>query len=106
MLRTRNSLPGGALDQTAFTRDYCALTADAAAWLVEQGIRLFGIDYYSVEPMGSGAPVHKALLGAGAALLEGLDLRHVEPGPYTLAALPLRLRGFDGSPARAVLTRE
>jgi arylformamidase len=38
--------------------------------------------------------------------LEGLDLRGVEPGPYRLVALPLRLEGVDGAPARVVLIQE
>ena len=37
------------------------------------------------------------------AVLEGLFLTHVPDGEYTLAALPLRLVGFDASPVRAVL---
>ena len=31
-------------------------------------------------------------------IVEGLDLRGVPPGPYTLACLPLRLVGADGAP--------
>jgi arylformamidase len=40
---------------------------------------------------------------AGLLILESLDLRGVAPGVYELIALPLRLRGADGSPVRAVL---
>jgi arylformamidase len=46
---------------------------------------------------------HRLMLAAGRLILESLDLRGVEPGPYELIALPLRLRGADGSPVRAVL---
>jgi arylformamidase len=38
--------------------------------------------------------------------VEGLDLRGIEPGPYNLACLPLRIVGSDGAPARAVLIRD
>ncbi|MDQ6758648.1 MAG: cyclase family protein, partial [Acidobacteriota bacterium] len=48
---------------------------------------------------------HRALLGAGIWVIEGLDLEHVEPGNYELICLPLRLMGADGAPARAVLRR-
>ena len=36
------------------------------------------------------------------ALLENIDLSAVPPGDYELIALPLRIRGRDGSPCRAV----
>ena len=103
LLRTRNSLPGGALDQSGFTEKFCALTADAADWIVERGVGLLGIDYCSIEPADGDGTVHRRLLTAGVVLLECVDLRRVAPGDYELLALPLRLRGLDGSPVRAVL---
>jgi arylformamidase len=42
---------------------------------------------------------------AEVVVVEGLDLRGVEAGRYQLICLPLRLRGADGSPARAILGR-
>ncbi|MGE3908053.1 MAG: cyclase family protein [Chloroflexota bacterium] len=87
-----------------FRRDFVALTAEAAAWIVERGILLVGIDYLSVDSYDAEpAAAHLTLLGAGVVILEGLDLRAVPPGPYDLAALPLKLAGADGSPARVVL---
>ena len=44
-----------------------------------------------------------ALLEAGVVILEGLDLREIEPGGYELICLPLRIPGADGAPARAAL---
>jgi len=37
------------------------------------------------------------------AILEGIVLDEVAAGDYELIALPLRLRGMDASPVRAVL---
>jgi arylformamidase len=37
------------------------------------------------------------------AVLEGLVLDHVEEGEYELIAPPLRIRGADASPVRALL---
>ena len=53
----------------------------------------------------AGSPVgtHKALLGAGVAILEGIDLSKVDPGPVELLCLPIRLVGSDGVPARAMV---
>ncbi|RMG14264.1 MAG: hypothetical protein D6731_10620 [Planctomycetota bacterium] len=49
---------------------------------------------------------HQALARHDVANLEGLVLAHVAPGPYTLVAFPLPLRGADASPVRAVLVAE
>jgi arylformamidase len=89
--------------QPGFCRDYSALTEDGAAWLVEAGVRLVGIDYLSIEAFSGSGRVHRILLDAGVLILEGLDLSAVPPGPYELICLPLAVAGGDGAPARAVL---
>lgn len=87
-----------------FRHDFTYLTEDAAAWLVARGVRAVGMDYLSIERFGSpDFPVHHRLLGAGVFVIEGLDLRAVEPGRYTLVCLPLKFPDLDGAPARAVL---
>lgn len=80
-----------------------ALTADAAHWLVEQGIRLIGVDYLSVQRFGDPADTHEVLLIAGVFILEGVDLSRVTAGCYDLYCLPLKLVGAEGEPARTVL---
>jgi arylformamidase len=42
------------------------------------------------------------LLGNNVIIVEGLDLSHVDPGPYELICLPIRI-ACDGAPCRAVL---
>ena len=103
LIRTRNSAVW-AEQASEFIETYVALTHDAARWIVERGIRLVGVDYLSVEIFGQPEPLtHRALLGAGVVIVEGLDLHQVDPGEYQLACLPLKLVGADGAPARAVL---
>ncbi len=53
----------------------------------------------------AGAPAHHVLLGSGTIVIEGLNLRDVEPGVYDMLCLPLRVVGSDGAPARVVLRR-
>lgn len=98
LLRTTNSQ---LWDREGFTHDFIRLDGSGAAFVLERGIRLIAIDYLSI---GDG-DAHRALLGADPPIvaLEGLDLRAIEPGSYTLLALPLRLIGTDGAPARVVL---
>jgi arylformamidase len=43
------------------------------------------------------------LLGAGVAIIEGIDLSGVPEGDYELLCLPLNLENTDGAPARIVL---
>jgi arylformamidase len=95
---------GAFWDDPAFRHDFVALSPAAADWLVEQGMVLVGIDYLSIDPYDADpAAAHLSLLAAGVVVLEALDLRHVPPGEYDLAALPLKLAGADGAPARVVL---
>jgi arylformamidase len=96
LLKTRNSELWA---RTDFTRDFLRLDGSGARFVVERGIRTIGIDYLSIGDREA----HRELLGAGVVPVEGLDLRKIEPGPYTLFCLPLDVVGSDGGPARAVL---
>jgi len=90
-------------DEPDFDTAFVAPDASAAEWLVARGTRMVGMDYLSVAPFDAPKPTHQILLGAGVVVVEGLDLRAVEPGPYELLCLPLRIVGSDGAPARALL---
>lgn len=98
LLKTPNSR---LWDRPDFTRDFIRLTGGGARFLVGHGVRLVGLDYLSIGDREA----HRELLGAGVVPVEGLNLRHVEPGEYDFVCLPLRLVGADGAPARAVLIR-
>jgi arylformamidase len=91
-------------DEPVFRRDFVALASAAAEWLAAEGVLLVGIDSLSIDPYDADPAIaHRILLDAGVVVLEGLDLRQVLPGEYDLAALPLKLVGADGAPARVVL---
>lgn len=89
-------------DFEEFSHDFIRLTGDGARHLISRGVRLVGIDYLSIGD----EEAHVELLRAGVVPLEGLDLRGVDPGPYRLVCLPLRIVGADGAPARVVLLRD
>jgi arylformamidase len=89
-----------------FDRNYVYLTSEAARYLAERGVRTVGVDYLSVGGYHKdGADTHRALLGAGIWIIEGLNLSGVKPGRHDLICLPLRIVNSDGAPARAVLRR-
>ena len=102
LFKTRNSR---VLQKRAeFVKDYTYVTPEAAEHLVSLGVELVGVDYLSVEQFKSGHHrTHRALLGAQVVIIEGLALADVPPGEYELICLPLKLRGLDGAPARAIL---
>jgi len=89
--------------ETEFQRDFVAVSADGAEWLVAHGIRLVGVDYLSVASFYDATPTHTILLKAGVVVVQGLDLSQTPRGFYDLYCLPLKLLGADGAPARAIL---
>jgi arylformamidase len=103
LVKTLNS--AGWSSATEFNPDFVAFTRDAAEWIVERGIRLVGVDYLSVQSFHDPDPdVHVILLEEGVVILEGLDLSRVDVAlRHELLCLPLRIRGAEGGPCRAVL---
>ncbi len=86
-----------------FREDFIGIDSGAAHWLVEKGIVLAGIDWFSISLMRDLKTPHEILLEAGTVILENLDLRRVPAGSYELICLPLKLAGTDGAPVRAIL---
>jgi len=79
-------------DPTVFPTTWPLLSADTPAWLAARSVALIGFDVPSVDEITSkDLPIHHACDAA------------VAPGVYELIALPLRIKGGDGSPLRAVL---
>ncbi len=103
LLKTRNSRRWDD-SPWEFVRDFVGLSEDGAEWVVRNGVNLIGIDYLSIAPFKQSIPIHRILLEPGMVILEGLDLRAVAPGFFTLYCLPLNLVGSDGAPARVILT--
>jgi Predicted metal-dependent hydrolase len=102
ILKTRNSRIWER-QSGKFVTDFVGLSEDGAEWLVHAGVKLVGIDYLSIAPYKQSIPIHRTLLEPGTIIVEGLDLRAISPGFYTLYCLPLNLVGSDGAPARAIL---
>ncbi len=102
LFKTRNS--SRVWQQNEFVEDFVFLSADAAEFLVDCGVRAVGVDYLSVGSYRhGGSDVHRILLGGGIWIIEGLDLSAVAPGRYYLVCLPLKISKGDGAPARAIL---
>ncbi|MCK4306200.1 MAG: cyclase family protein [Candidatus Eisenbacteria sp.] len=84
-------------DSGGFYKDFPVFEPEAAQVLVDKGAKFIACDL----PLG--AEVHKIVLGAGRLLVENLvNLDSIESDRIKLLALPLKVRGVDGAPARVV----
>ena len=97
------------------------LSAEAARYLLALGVALVGIDAMNIDPTyleptdlaaslekppreeEYGYPVHDILLGNNILIVENLcNLNRILPLTGLYSFLPLKLKGSDGSPIRAV----
>jgi arylformamidase len=79
------------------------LTADAAAYLVDQGVGLVGIDSLNIDDTGDpGRPVHSILLGAEVPIVEHLcNLASLPDRGARFFAVPAKVAAFGSWPVRA-----
>lgn len=91
-------------DDDEFHPEFIGFAEDAGEWLAARNYVCVGIDYLSIEQFRSPThAVHHALLSKNTVLIEGLDLRAVDPGEYFLVCAPIPVVGADGAPARVYL---
>lgn len=91
---------------TRFPNKIPTLDPRIAEFLAEKGVKLLGVDMPSVDALDSkDLPTHHALYKNRINILENLMLDKIEQGNYELIALPLAIKGSDGSPVRAVLRK-
>ena len=103
IFKTRNT-PGSWEMAPQFDRDFVSISESAGQVLADAGVMTVGVDYLSIGGFGKDVvEVHKVMLGAGIWVIEGLWLADVEPGHYDLVCLPLKIKGADGAPCRALL---
>jgi kynurenine formamidase len=83
--------------------EYPYLTANAAAWLLEQGVALVGIDSVNIDDNADPSrPVHTTLLEAGIPIVEHLTgLEHLPVHGFRFHAAPPLVHGMGTFPVRA-----
>jgi kynurenine formamidase len=80
---------------------YPGISPDLAALLVERGVMLLGVETPSLHP-AIGKSIHKQLFAGGMVVVENLaNLRQLAGRRIFFSAVPLKLRGLEGSPVRA-----
>jgi len=90
-----------------FREDFTYLTLEGVEYLVQEGVKTVGIDYLSLVKFDGGEDATKAHKKANKDMnvIEGLDLRNVNPGSYIFSGMPVKT-DTDGAPMRAVLITE
>ncbi len=100
IFKTRNSF------SEEFDFKFVFISTDVAKFLSEKKIKGVGIDALSVERDNPLHETHDYLLSSGIAVVEGLYLKDVKEGEYFLVVLPLKIKGGEGAPARAILIED
>jgi kynurenine formamidase len=79
------------------------LTAEAAEYLLGQGVVLVGIDSLNIDDTDDSArPVHSALLGAEVPIVEHMcNLSRLPERDFRFFAVPAKVAGFGTWPVRA-----
>lgn len=99
LFKTKNSFA------TKFDFQFVFLEKSGAVYLKEIGIVGVGIDALGIERDQPQHETHKTLLNHGIIIIEGLQLKEIGEGEYTLIAPPLKIRNVEAAPTRALLIK-
>jgi arylformamidase len=88
--------------RAGYFQDYPTLTLEAARWIAARKISLLGMD--TPTPSNDWKECHWILLAKGVeiVIVEGLTNLEKLPPHFTFIGFPLKFKGRDGSPIRAV----
>ena len=99
-------------DRDDFRTHMPRVSPELARWLVAREIALLGVETPSVasvrpEMQAELTEVHQTLLEGGVVIVEGMvNLHELRRETVELIVLPLKIRGCDGSPVRAVAVED
>lgn len=101
----------GTYDKYAGTKEYLSnfagLGSDAAEWIVDNGVKTFGVDSPTPDnPTSKSYPVHMMCRREHITHYENLVLTQVVGKRFTFAGFPLKVVGAHGGPTRAVAILE
>ncbi|HMQ35436.1 MAG TPA: cyclase family protein, partial [Chloroflexaceae bacterium] len=91
-----------------YTSQYPGLDEGGSRWLLDRGVKVFGVDSPSPDnPISRTYPVHMMCREHGITHYENLcNLDRLVGRRFTFFGFPLRIRGGTGSPVRAVAILE
>ncbi len=90
----------------AYRNELPRISIELAHWLVSKDVSLIGVEPPSVADVNNItelSAVHQTLFDGGVVVVEGLaNLDKLRQNVVEFVAIPLRIRGGDGSPVRAI----
>ena len=87
----------------AYLTEFAGLGASAAEWIVDRGIKTFGVDSPTPDnPVSTSYPVHMMCRRQHITHYENLVLTEVVGTRFTFVGFPLKVVGAHGGPTRAV----
>ncbi|MBU3190780.1 cyclase family protein [Clostridium bowmanii] len=100
LFKTKNSF------SEEFQSDFVYVEKSGAEYLAAKGIIGVAIDSFGIERAQPGHETHKILFNKGITIIEGVRLKEINEDEYLMCALPLKIKGADGAPARVVLIKD
>jgi arylformamidase len=100
LLKTRNSYT------EKFEPNFVFVEKSGAKYLAEKSIIGVAIDSFGIERDQPDHETHKILFSKKIIIIEGVRLKEIQESEYFMCALPLKINGVDGSPARIVLIKD
>jgi kynurenine formamidase len=98
------------IDTSAYRDALPRISRALALWCVKRKVSLIGVEPPSVASltdMQELQEVHRILLGGGIVVVEGLcNLEEISKPRVKIIALPLKIEGGDGAPARVIAIEE
>ena len=99
-------------EERRYLSDHPGMTKESVTWLLDQGIKMMGIDAPGFDPpvpdmmrRGKYWEAHLVMLEREYYHLENMCNLHMIPPPYhsfTVSVLPIKWRGASAAPVRAV----
>ena len=91
-------------DPNNWNDDFNALSSELINYLAKNAVKLVGIDTPSIDLFDDKVlESHNAVFHHDMSILEGIVLSDITEGIYELIAIPLKIKGADASPVRAIL---
>jgi len=100
LFKTRNSYTNQFIEQFIY------LDKGGAHYLSDKKIKGVGTDGLGIERSQPNHETHKYLLDNSIMIVEGLQLKDIKEGQYTLIILPLKIEHVEAAPARAILIED
>lgn len=103
LLKTKNSYDS---NQENVEKNFIYLDETGAEYLKDKKVSGVGIDALGIERDQPGHPTHRILFNSDIIIMECLMLKNVDEGEYMLFAAPIKVKGVEAAPVRAVLIKD